>query len=126
MRTLGIITCFALLACGCARTTPTLAGGKPVIHWVQNLKDPDPKARRHATEKLGNVGSNDPAVLPALHIALDDADAQVRTAAIVALLKCGPAAKEAAPALAEMQKKDRSAQVREYAGKALARLNDLN
>src|SRR5258707_15637257 len=108
MRTLGIITCFALLACGCARTTPTLAGGRPVGHWVLELKSPDAKARRHATEKLGNVGPNDPAVLPALRAALDDGNAQVRATAILALMKCGPAARDAVPALTAMQETDRS------------------
>src|SRR5260370_41151052 len=122
MRTLGIITGFALLACGCARTAPTLAGGKPVEHWVQELKNPNPKARRHAAEKLGNVGPSEPAVLPALRSALDDRDPQGRAGAIVALMKCGPAAKDAAPTLAEMQRKDRNAQVREYASKALEKL----
>ncbi len=122
MRLLGIMTAFALLACSCARTEPTLAGGRPVKHWVQELKNPNTKARRHAVEKLGNVGSNDPAVLPALRAALDDGNAQVRATAILALMKCGPAAKDAAPTLAEMQKKDRNAQVREYASKALEKL----
>ncbi|MFL5339726.1 MAG: HEAT repeat domain-containing protein [Gemmataceae bacterium] len=112
----------ALAACGCSQPAPTQAGGKPVSHWVQELKNPDAKARRHAVAKLGNVGPADPAVLPALREALNDADAGVRGEAIQALMKCGAPAKDAIPMLTEIQKKDPSLQVREYAGKALERL----
>jgi HEAT repeat protein len=112
----------ALLVCGCANSPPTLAGGKPVTHWVEALRGPDAKARRKAADKLGNVGPADPAVLPALMAALRDADPGVRRAAVLALLKCGPAAREAAGALAELRQRDRDAQVRACAARALARV----
>jgi len=38
---------------------------------------------------------------------------------ILALVKCGPAAKETIPELAEVQQNDRDAKVRDYAAKAL-------
>jgi HEAT repeat protein len=112
----------ALLVCGCAKSPPTLAGGKPVSHWVEALHGRDAKARKTAAAKLGNVGPADPAVLPALTAALRDRDPGVRREAVLGLLKCGPGAREAAGALAELRQRDRDPQVRTYAAKALARL----
>jgi HEAT repeat protein len=126
MRTIWILLGVALMGCGCSKGTPTQAGGKPVAFWIQELKNPDAKARRHAVAKLGNVGSTDPATLSAVQSALSDADAGVRAEAILALMKCGPTAKDAIPALTEMQTKDRDPQVREYARKALEKLRSEN
>src|SRR5262249_8547090 len=111
-----------LAACGCSPTKPTQAGGKPVSHWVQELKNPDAKVRRHAIAKLGNVGPKDASALPAVRDSLADADAGVRAEAIQAVMKFGAAAKEAESQLVALEKSDPSAQVRQYAGKALARL----
>lgn len=117
-----------LLACvlstGCREAAPTMAGGKPVSHWVQALKDPNAKIRKRAAFKLGNVGPADPTVLPALLEALRDNDASVRSQAILAIVKFGPQAKAAIPVLAELQQRDRDAQVRTYAAKALEKLRD--
>jgi HEAT repeat protein len=107
-------------ACGCGRATPTLAGGKPVSHWVQALQSPDAATRKHAVTKLGNVGRADPEAFPALLGALKDRDAAVRREAILAVMKAGPDAKEAVPVLTELQQKDRDSQVRTYAARALA------
>jgi HEAT repeat protein len=109
---------------GCSKTPPTLAGGKPVGHWVQALQDPDARVRKRAAFRLGNVGPADPAAFPALVGALEDRDAGVRREAILALLKFGPAAKEAAGALSERERHDRDARVRAYAAKALEKLRD--
>lgn len=109
---------------GCGPVRPTLAGGKPVGHWVQALRNPDVKVRKQAAFKLGNVGPTDSAALPALMAALKDRDARVRREAILALVKCGPGAKDAIPELIEVHRKDRDAKVREYAEKALEKLND--
>ena len=120
-----LLTALALLAAlpaGCGKARPTLAGGKPVSHWVRALADPDAKVRKRAVTKLGNVGPSDPAALPALVRALRDRDPGVRREAVVAVLKCGPAAKEAVPVLAELARRDPDPQVRDRAAQALARL----
>jgi HEAT repeat protein len=114
----------AVTACGCGRAAPTLAGGKPVHFWVEALQSPDAATRKHAVTKLGNVGSADPEAFPALLGALKDRDAGVRREAILAVMKCGPDAKEAEPVLTELQQKDRDSQVRTYAGRALAGIRD--
>jgi len=62
--------------------------------------------------------------VPALATALHDADAQVRSEAILSLLKCGAAAKEAIGDLDEMQRKDPDAKVRAYAAKSLEKLKE--
>ena len=91
-------------------------------HWVRALQCPDAKTRRHAALKLGNVGTADPAALPALITALKDRDPDVRREAILALVKLGPAARDAVPSLDAIQRHDTTAQVRSYAAKALAKL----
>jgi HEAT repeat protein len=97
-----------------------MAGAK----WAAALHDPDPRARAIAVFNLGNIGPSDRAVLPALIGALHDADARVRREAILALLKCGPEAQEAIPELTTVGAKDRDANVRDYATKALAKLQE--
>ena len=110
------------LAAGCGPAAPTLAGGKPVSHWVDALRDADPKKREEAVEKLGNVGSADPAAFPALVGALKDPSARVRGAAILRIGNGGPAAKAAVPALQDLKDHDSDAGVRDYAARALTRL----
>ncbi len=110
-----------LLASGCGHTQPALAGGKPVRYWVKALKDPDPKVRKTAVSKLGNVGSTDPTAFPAVCEALKDGDAKVRREAVLALVKFGAAAMEALPTLTQLQH-DPDEQVSDYAGKALQKL----
>jgi HEAT repeat protein len=117
-----VVVGLAVLASGCGQAQPTLAGGKPVSHWLQALQDPDPKIRKTAVTKLGNVGTADPAALPAVLSSLKDPDAGVRRAAILALVKSDAAAGKAIPTLTEMQRNDRDAQVRSYAAQALAKL----
>jgi HEAT repeat protein len=114
--TLLVILLISLSGCGGAQ--PPLAGGK----WSEALRDADAKLRKKAAFTLGNIGPSDPAVLPALTGALKDPDAGVRCEAILALLKCGPGAREAVAALEEVRQRDRDAQVRAYAAKALAKL----
>jgi HEAT repeat protein len=99
-----------------------MTGGKPVSYWVQALQGPDPSLRKKAVFKLGNVGPTDAVVCPALLGALKDADAAVRCETILALLKCGPSARNAIPTLTEMQQQDSDARVRSYAGRALETL----
>jgi HEAT repeat protein len=112
-----------LAASGCGKPGPTLAGGKPIADWVKALQDPDAKTRKTAAMKLGNVGSTDPAAFPALLGALKDRDAGVRCDVILALVKFGPDAKDAAPALDHVRKNDPNAKVRDYAAKALEKID---
>jgi HEAT repeat protein len=114
----------AVATCGCGRATPTLAGGKAVHFWVEALQSPAAPSRKHAVSKLGNVGRADPEAFPAVLGALKDRDAGVRREAILAVMKTGPDAQEAVPILAEMKEKDRDSQVRAYAAKALAAIQD--
>jgi HEAT repeat protein len=112
----------SLLVAGChSRQAPT-SGGKPISHWLAALRSSDTNARKTAAFKLGNVGSTDPAVLPALLAALKDANPAVRRESILALVKCGPPAKEAIPSLAELQKFDPDSKVRTCARLALNKL----
>jgi HEAT repeat protein len=110
-----------MLVAGCNRAKPTLAGGRPVSYWIEELHRPDAGARRHAVARLGNVGDTDPSVPPALRGALDDSDATVRVEAIKAILKCGSAAREAVPTL-RLRQDDPDARVRDAARKALQHL----
>lgn len=108
---------------GCGQTQPTLSGGKPVSHWVEQLRtSPDAKERKEAAFKLGNVGPTDPAALPALRGAINDRDAVVRSEVILALVKFGPAAQEAVPALIELRDRDRDPKVRSHAAKAVDKI----
>jgi HEAT repeat protein len=109
---------------GCGKSPPTLAGGKPVSYWLDALHAPDAKVRKKAAFKLGNVGSADPAALPALTAALADRDAAVRCEVILALLKFGSSARDVVPTLLVMQQRDGNAQVRQYAAKAVAKLRE--
>jgi HEAT repeat protein len=119
---LGVTIVVGLGPVGCGTAPVTLAGGKPVAHWLADLKAQDARMRKQAVVKLGNVGTADPAVLPALLGAIKDQDAGVRYAVIVALAQHGPATPAALAALAEAQKQDRAAQVRQAAGRALEKL----
>ena len=117
-----ILFILVVLLGGCSKAEPTLAGGKPVGHWVQALQSPDARLRKQAAFKLGNVGPADPTALPALIGALKDRDAGVRREAILAVLKCGPTARDAIPALTDIQKNASDAQTRTHATKALEKL----
>jgi HEAT repeat protein len=116
-----LLTGVLLLPLGCGPAAPTLAHGKPVAHWVEELRQPNAVQRKKAVHVLGNVGTADPAVLPALTAAVKDRDTGVRGEAVLALLKMGPAARDAVPVLREAEK-DRDPHVRANATKALARV----
>ncbi len=117
-----LLAVLVAVAAGCGSPAPPLAGGKPVAHWVESLKDRDPKVRKLAVRKLGNVGASDPAALPALLGALQDRNAAVRREAVLALVKFGPDAPEAVRALTRAGERDHDPQVRAQAVRALAGL----
>lgn len=119
---LGLILSLTLCLAGCAKSPPTLAGGKPVRHWIETLRSPNARLRKQAVFKLGNVGPSHPDTLPVLLGALNDGDAAVRCEAILALLKFGPAAGQAVANLHDLRQRDPSAQVRLYAAKAAEKL----
>ncbi|MDB5312119.1 MAG: repeat protein [Gemmataceae bacterium] len=96
-------------------------GGEPVEHWLTEIKNPDPKARKKAADVLGNVGPVDPGAIPALVAAAKDPDPRVRDAAVLGLSKIGPAAADAAPVL-EQATKDKDPTVRSHAALALERV----
>lgn len=118
----GILICLLI---GCGQPKAMLAGGKPVSHWLKAMQSPDPKVRKAAVTKLGNIGPADAAALPAINCALRDSDAAVRCEAILALLRSGPAATESIQTLMEMQGNDRNTQVRSYAAQALAKIQGI-
>jgi vesicle coat complex subunit len=110
-----------MIGCGKAKP-PLLAGGKSVDHWVAALADSEVKVREEAVTKLGNVGTSDPAAIPALITALKDKNAEVRREAIFALTKSGNVAHDAVEPLTELQQHDQDPKVRELAAKGLKRL----
>jgi HEAT repeat protein len=120
--TIGLAVLLGFCSSGCGKAPPTLAGGKPVRHWVEALQSPDARLRKTAVFKLGNVGPADPAALPALLGALEDRDDSVRCEAILAVLKCGSPAREAIPILSVIERRDRNARVRRFAAKAIEKL----
>ena len=124
MRRIGALLAglIVALALGCTPAAPTMAGGKPVAHWLRALHAADPRERREAADKLGNVGPADPSACPALTEALGDADARVRGAAILGLMRCGPAAKSAVPVLQGLRDHDPDPGVRDYAARALEKI----
>jgi len=123
MRHLLIVSLTVLLG-GCGgQKEPLTSHGQPVAHWLDELKKPDPKARKKAVKALGHVGMADPAALPALIGAVRDPNASVRSEAVLALLNVGPDAREAIPVLTEAQN-DKDATVRSHAAKALERLRE--
>ena len=107
---------------GCGKSHVVLSGGKPPSYWVASVTSPDAKLRRTAVVKLGNVGDADPAVVPALVGALHDTDPRVRGDAVLALLKAGPAAKQGLCDLEDLARRDRDANVRGYAARAIEKL----
>jgi HEAT repeat protein len=115
---------FGLSACGggCQRDErgPTLAGGHEVSHWVTALRDPNPKVRREAVLKLGNVGDADPSVPEALAQALEDSDSQVRYDAVRAVVKLSKPGAAIKAKLETMSQNDKDARIRDVSTKALA------
>jgi HEAT repeat protein len=122
-----ILLAVAAVSCGCTKKSDVvLSGGKPADYWVQALSGPDPKLRKTAADKLGNAGSGNSAVAIALCGALQDRSAEVRCAAILALVKSGPPPAETRERLKAMLAQDPDARVRDYARKSLEKLDGRN
>jgi vesicle coat complex subunit len=115
--------CLAFLLSGCQRQQPMTVSGQPIEHWLEALKNKNPRVRQKAVEALGNVGKADPAAIPALIGALQDPNPTIRGKAALALLKSGPDAQDAIPALTQLLE-DKDAKVRLYAAKALEKIQE--
>jgi HEAT repeat protein len=116
----GLLLVLLVTPVACTKAT-TMAHYRPVGHWVAALHDADPKLRRQAVTLLGNVGTSDPAAVPAITAAIKDPDALVRREAVLALLKQGSGARQALPALREACN-DPDVRVRLFAARALSRI----
>ncbi len=117
----GCLAACSLLALAGCEAPPTLARGRPIGEWVEELHAPADLRREAAVEVLGNIGPCHPARLPALVTALCDPDANVRDAVVLGLMKSGSAAAIAVPAL-EAAGEDPDPVVRVHASAALVRI----
>jgi HEAT repeat protein len=125
MRSFFAISFFLIpLLAGCGKKEPVQAYGKPVAHWLEELRKPNAKARKKAVLALGQIGTADPETIPALIAAVKDTDAMVKETAILALLHIGPPAKDAVPALIQTQS-DPDPAIRAKAKKALDRIQEM-
>ena len=118
---LSIMICFTTLffnSLGCQRTAELQSvHGQLVSHWLDELKKPDPKARKKAITALEGVGTADPAAIPAIIGALRDSDPSVRDVAVLTLLNIGPDVHDAATA-PEGLINDKDANIRAHATKS--------
>ncbi len=121
------VVLFSLAPLGCSRPpVEAVAHGKPAAHWLDQLKQPEAKARKKAVTALGLLGKAEPEAMPALIAALKDRDAGVRRAAVVALVNLGPDASEAVPALTQISQRDADPAVRAQAAKALQHIQSAS
>jgi HEAT repeat protein len=127
--TATFLTILALgaLSPGCGRDArgPILAGGREVKAWVADLRSPEPRVRRQAVLKLGNVGDEDPAAADALAGSLDDPDPLVRRDAILAVAKLKNPSAAIRGRLETLSRSDNDPRARELARKAAVRLGGV-
>ena len=124
MRQAVFLMMLSVFMFGCSRSDvpkEKYFSDKPVEHWLEAIKSPEPKTRKKAADILGNVGPVDPRAVPALIDAVKDRDAKVRDAAILGLSKIGPPAASAESVLEEATK-DSDPTVRSHATAALVRV----
>ncbi len=108
--------------CNSEERGPVLAGGREIKSWITEIHDANPKVRRQAVLKLGNVGDAEPAVADVLAEALHDSDSIVRRDAVLAVAKLKRPGEAIKAQLESMSKDDKDAKVREVAQKAVALL----
>jgi HEAT repeat protein len=94
-----------LLSCliGCGRGTVPDAD-QPVSHWLGLLKSADRQDRKKAIRMLAEKKETEAAIISELIVTLKDKHPDVRYEGIQALGKLGTGAKDALPALRELQK----------------------
>jgi HEAT repeat protein len=96
--------------------------GRPISYWLGRLKRPEVEVRREAIHSLGAIGAAARDAVPELGaILLEDPDRGARIEAALALLKLGPAAEAALPALIQALA-DHDSVIRMDAALALLRL----
>lgn len=117
-----LVLAMASLGCGNQEIAPIKAGGRDVAAWVADLHHRDPRVRRQAVLKLGNIGDADPAVSPAIGDALSDRDPLVRRDAIFATVKLKTPPPAVLDQLFRMGESDRDPKLRDIASRALAKL----
>src|SRR6478609_10854092 len=54
------LSAMTLSGCYSKDTAPVMSHGQPVSYWMEQLKSPDAKQRKHAVTALGHVGAADP------------------------------------------------------------------
>lgn len=72
-----------------------------IDNLIAKLADPDQFVRIHAATRLGSMGDDAQAAVPALIVLLGNGDVHDRRLAALTLGEIGPAAEEAIPALLE-------------------------
>lgn len=86
------------------------------------LGDQDKQVQSLAIVTLGKIGPEAKDAVPELRLALSDSDEAIRSLAAIALGQIGPAAKDAVAKLQNVESRDQSNEVRNYAYEALKRI----
>ena len=120
---IALVGTAAIPGCGSDSRGPLQAGGREVKAWVAEIHDRNPKVRRQAVLKLGNVGDADPSAAEALAEALHDTDPLVRSDAVLAVAKLKAPDAAIKDQLDTMSRSDKNARARDLAEKALARFS---
>jgi HEAT repeat protein len=92
--------------------------GRTMAEWENDLTESVTEVRRRAARALAHFGAR---AVPTLVQALEDREPSVRSAAIRALGRIGPEARDALPALVRATE-DENDSVREAAAKTLGRI----
>lgn len=114
------------LACvlvGCGKPAAPVSRGKTTQDWINALAVEDAAMRAEAVKKLGNIGSRDPAALPAAFKALFDPVPAVRREAIFVVVRTWPASRETLPRLKELSEGDEDPEIRKMAAEAYENLS---
>ncbi len=93
-------------------------------HWQQSLVSPNKPLRVEALRVVGNVARYDRAQLVTLTTHLEDADEEIRKAAVIGMGEAGNVARAHLPVLIKMQKNDASEEIRHLAGIVAERIRN--
>ncbi|MBI3466589.1 MAG: HEAT repeat domain-containing protein [Planctomycetes bacterium] len=118
-RTAALLLWLGIVAVGCSKEE--VYEGKTTRDWIQALQAESPAERSAAATALGQIAPSR-AVVPALIVALEDEQSNVRAAAAESLGKLGQNAKSAVPPLTRTQVRDQSDAVRRAAAQALTQI----